>query len=259
MAGRIGVAGPRHHGRWSMFASTLVGGRRPEPCVRCRDHDGPAPGRARDAAALAAHAAAGRAARRRATAGARRATGSSTSRCTGSRQASARSSWSPPGPTTAGSRSPSTSRSARSRSWRCGSAARTRSRSASSPAARRWSRALAGGPALVALFNVAIRGSRRAILAMAGLTLASTVDLPAALRRRRALQHADRARRADHRRRGRLGAVRPRPARARALAARARRARSRPSSASASSRPARPSDCASRARCTTSWRIASRC
>ena len=38
--------------------------------------------------------------------------------------------------------------------------------------------AAAGGPALIALFNVAIRASRRAILAMVGLALASTVIFP---------------------------------------------------------------------------------
>ena len=37
---------------------------------------------------------------------------------------------------------------------------------------------LAGGPALVALFNVAVRGSRRGILAVVALTLASTAIFP---------------------------------------------------------------------------------
>jgi signal transduction histidine kinase len=36
----------------------------------------------------------------------------------------------------------------------------------------------AGGPALMALFNVAMRGSRQAILAIVGLALASTVIFP---------------------------------------------------------------------------------
>ena len=43
------------------------------------------------------------------------------------------------------------------------------------------------------------------------------------------------------------------------LSLRERASASRPSSASASSRPARPSACGSRARCTTSWPTASRC
>ena len=64
---------------------------------------------------------------------------------------------------------------------------------------------------------------------------------------------------ADHRRRGRLGPVRARPARARATRCASAPRGWRPSSGCTSSRRARPSGAGSRARCTTCSRTACRC
>ena len=80
------------------------------------------------------------------------------------------------------------SRSAWSRSWRCGAGAAP-GRGGGHRRVASLVSGMAGGPALIALFNVAMRGSRRAIVAIATVALASHRDLPAALPGRRALQH----------------------------------------------------------------------
>ena len=117
---------------------------------------------------------------------------------------------------------------------------------------------VAGGPALVALFNVAVRGSRRAILAVVALALASTAIFP--------LLYAGGESYGFQIVLGMLitGVVVGwgmfvRVQRELVLSLRERAATLEPSSACAWSRRARPSACASPARCTTCWPTASRC
>ena len=135
----------RHHGRGSMLAIDFGrGSRAAVPCVRCRDHDG----RRTTHATLPRwqRAAAGRAARRRRRRRSARDWVVDVAMYAGRGRCSARSCSPPPWTSTAGSRSPSTSRSARSRSSRCGGGAAPGSRSAVHRRRRRRSvSALAGG------------------------------------------------------------------------------------------------------------------
>ena len=120
---------------------------------------------------------------------------------------------------------------------------------------------LAAGPALIAGFNVALRGSRAGSAPSSCSALVAIHALPAALPAPgRAVPAVNLSHRHPaHRRRPRLGPVRPRAARAPALAARPRGAdRGRAAAADRAGARGRAAP-RSRARCTTCSRTASRC